>query len=230
MGAVNRAHFRCEASRPFMPDSSQAPNADPHTNRAYARELLERQDTLQAEAWRILDTLDLAGALALIGPVEVIGSLATGLMVWRDIDLHILAPGLSSSVAQGAMGPYFGHSEIGAIRYRYDHAAQNPANDPNNDRYYYALFYQGGDGHEWKIDISIWIATPPHVERLPYSELIARLNDETRLAILWIKDQWFARPEYRMTVSSVDLYDAVLDHGVRTPDEFTAYLRAREKV
>ncbi len=75
--------------------------------------------------------------------MEVIGSLATGLMVWRDIDLLVVAPGLSASVAHEAMARYFGHPKIGAIRYRYDHAAQNRANDPNDDRYYYALFYQG---------------------------------------------------------------------------------------
>jgi hypothetical protein len=203
------------------------PSDGVHLDSAYAHELLERQDTLQAEAWRTLAALDLEAALAPIGLMEVIGSLATGLMVWRDIDLLVIAPGLSTSVAHEAMARYFGHPKIGAIRYRYDYAAQNPANDPNDDRYYYALFYQGAGGHEWKIDISIWIADPPHVERLPSSSLIARLNDETRLAILWIKDQWFARPEYRVTVYSVDIYDAVLDHGVRTPEEFAAYLRER---
>jgi hypothetical protein len=214
-----------------MPDTAPTPepNADPRSDPLYARELLERQDTLQLEAWRTLGALDLAVALAPIGPMEVIGSLATGLMVWRDIDLHVVAPGLSASVAHEAMARYFGHPRIGAIRYRYDYAEQNPANAPNDDRYYYALFYQGAGGHEWKIDISIWIADPPHVERLPPSSLIARLNDETRLAILWIKDQWFARPEYRIAVSSVDIYDAVLDDGVRTPEEFAAYLRAREQ-
>ena len=203
------------------------PSDGVHLDSAFARELLERQDMLQVEAWRTLDALDLAAALASIGPMEVIGSLATGLMVWRDIDLLVVAPGFSASVAHEAMARYFGHPKIGAIRYRYDYAAQNPANDPNDDRYYYALFYQSDDGHEWKIDLSIWIADLPHVERLPPSSLIARLNDETRLAILWIKDQWFARPEYRMTVFSVDIYDAVLDHGVRTPEDFAAYLRER---
>jgi hypothetical protein len=209
---------------PSMPE----PNLDPRVDRAYGRELLERQAALQAEAWRTLDALDLASALAPLGPMDVIGSLSTGLMVWRDIDLHVVTPGLASSVAHEAMARYFGHPRIGAIRYRYDHAGQNPAQDPNDDRYYYALFYQGDDGHEWKIDLSIWIADPPHVERLPSADFVMRVNDETRLAILWIKDQWFARPEYRKTVYSVDIYDAVLDHGVRTPDEFAAYLRARE--
>ena len=203
------------------------PSDGVHLDSAFARELLERQDMLQAEAWRTLDALDLAAALASIGPMEVIGSLATGLMVWRDIDLHVVAPGLAASVAHEAMARYFGHPRIGAIRYRYYLSARNPTDDPNEDRYYYALFYQSEDGSEWKIDISIWIADPPHVERLPADDLITRLNDATRLAILWIKDQWFARPEYRMTVYSVDIYDAVLDHGVRTPEEFAAYLRER---
>jgi len=203
------------------------PTANPRIDRAYTQELLKRQDALQAEAWRTLAALALAAALAPIGPTQVIGSLATGLMVWRDIDLHVVAPGLSPDVAHGAMARYFGHPQIGAIRYWYDHAARHPADDPNDDRYYYALYYQSEDGHEWKIDISIWIADPPHVERLPPANLVARLNDETRLAILWIKDEWFTRPEYRMTVSSVDIYDAVLDHGVRTPDEFSTYLRDR---
>jgi hypothetical protein len=212
-----------------VPDTSPTPepNNNLRIDHLYARKLLERQVSLQAEAWRTLAALDLAAALAPIGPMEVIGSLATGLMAWRDIDLLVVAPGLSASVAHEAMARYFGHPRIGAIRYRYDYAAQNPTNDPNDDRYYYALFYQSDGDHEWKIDISIWIADPPHVERLPPSSLIGRLNDETRLSILWIKDQWFARPEYRVTISSVDIYDAVLDHGVRTPEEFAAYLRAR---
>src|SRR5689334_5710226 len=141
-----------------MPDTSQTPepNDDPRSDPLYARKLLTRQETLQAEAWRTLAALDLPAALAPIGPMEVIGSLATGLMVWRDTDLLVIAPGLSASVAHEAMARYFGHPQIGAIRYRYDFAAQNPANDPNDDRYYYALFYQSDGDHEWKIDISIW--------------------------------------------------------------------------
>jgi hypothetical protein len=106
----------------------------------------------------------------------------------------------------------------------------DPNNDPNNDRYYYTLYHQSEDGSEWKIDLSIWISDPPHVERPPPADLIARLEDETRHAILWVKDHWYARPEYRMSVYSVDIYDAVLDHGVRTPGEFAAFLRAREQI
>jgi hypothetical protein len=132
-----------------MPESSvRRSTADPRVDHIYARELLQRQDALLAEAWRTLHALDLEAALAQIGPIEVIGSVATGLMVWRDIDLHVLAPGLPPRVAHDAMARHFGHPQIGAIRYRYDYAAQNQANDPNNDRYYFALYYQSDDGSE----------------------------------------------------------------------------------
>jgi hypothetical protein len=36
------------------------------------------------------------------------------------------------------------------------------------------------------------------------------------LIILRIKDAWYQLPAYRREVSSIDIYDAVLQHGVRT--------------
>ena len=83
---------------------------------------------LQAEAWRTLDALDFAAALASIGPMEVIGSLATRLMVWRDIDLLVIAPGLSASVAHEALArSLWTQTKIGAIRYRYDSRRAEPS-------------------------------------------------------------------------------------------------------
>ena len=56
-----------------------------------------------------------------------------------------------------------------------------------------------------------------------------KLTPETRLIILRIKDMWWKHPSYRQEVSSVDIYDAVLQHGVRTLDEFDQYLVERGK-
>ncbi len=47
--------------------------------------------------------------------------------------------------------------------------------------------------------------------------------------ILWLKDIWYRLPAYRDQVYSVDIYDAVMAHGVRTPTMFDAYLAARGK-
>jgi hypothetical protein len=54
-----------------------------------------------------------------------------------------------------------------------------------------------------------------------------RLTEETRLAILWIKDVWHQLPVYPYEVGGVEVYDAVFEHGVRTPEGFEAYLRER---
>ena len=56
-----------------------------------------------------------------------------------------------------------------------------------------------------------------------------KLTSDTRLAILRIKDVWWKQPSYRQEVSSVDIYDAVLLHGVCTLDEFDQYLVERGK-
>jgi hypothetical protein len=66
------------------------------------------------------------------------------------------------------------------------------------------------------------------------AELVRRLDPETRLAILWIKSLWAESPErrdvaYGRDVASIDLYDAVLEHAVRTPEAFDASLAARGK-
>jgi hypothetical protein len=47
------------------------------------QELLERQEALQAEAGRVLAELDLSGLFADVGPVLLVGSYLSGLMVWR---------------------------------------------------------------------------------------------------------------------------------------------------
>jgi hypothetical protein len=61
-----------------------------------------------------------------------------------------------------------------------------------------------------------------HIQTLP-----SRLTAETRLAILRVKSVWASRPEYARVVRSFDIYTAVLDGGVRTPDEFAAWLAER---
>jgi hypothetical protein len=44
------------------------------------------------------------------------------------------------------------------------------------------------------------------------------------LDLMLIKDVWHRRPEYPDEVSGFDIYTAVLEHGVGTPEEFGAWL------
>ncbi len=64
-----------------------------------------------------------------------------------------------------------------------------------------------------------------HDSSLEY--LSRQLTDETRLAIFWIKDVWHHLPTYSYEVGGINVYDAVLEHGVRTPAQFEANLTER---
>jgi hypothetical protein len=114
------------------------------------------------------------------------------------------------------------------VRYRNEQGAFSQV-DPLDDRYFFALYYQVDGGEEWKIDVSFWVSSLPRAERAPAVDSHARLNDETRLAILWIKDVWRHFPTYPYEIGGIDIYDAVLEHDVRTPAQFRAYLIERGK-
>jgi hypothetical protein len=60
---------------------------DDRPEAAYAARLLERQDALQAEANRLVESLDLPFMLGRAGRFERLGSSVFGLMAWRDLDL-----------------------------------------------------------------------------------------------------------------------------------------------
>lgn len=79
----------------------------------------------------------------------------------------------------------------------------------------------------WKLDVSIWYeGVPPEVEAFQ-AELPGRLTPESRLAILRLKDAWHRLPEYPEIVGAWEVYDAVLNHGVRSPAGFDAFLASR---
>ena len=59
---------------------------------ASASALLARAHTLQAEARRIIDRLDLIGRWTAVGRLLVVGSVAYGLVVEPDIDMEVYMP------------------------------------------------------------------------------------------------------------------------------------------
>ncbi len=60
-----------------------------------------------------------------------------------------------------------------------------------------------------------------HVKTLP-----GRLTPETRAAILRIKEAVYADTS-RPRGPSYGIYEAVLDHGIRTPEAYQRYLESR---
>jgi hypothetical protein len=193
----------------------------------YAAELLQRQDALQREAGQAIAALDLPAHLSRAGGVEQIGSSVSGLMVWRDLDFGVIGPGMTAVRAFEAIQPIATHPQTVALTYENLCGARSPTEGGADDCYYFVVRYETPTGDIWKIDIAFWALDAPRQQIAHVEELHRRLTDQTRLIILWLKDVWHRLPTYPYEVGGTDVYDAVLEHNVRTPAQFDAYLRAR---
>jgi hypothetical protein len=181
--------------------------------------LLDQQQALQDEAAAVLADLELLPLLQQVGRPVQVGSVALGLMVARDIDLTVLCATLETAPIFSVVEPLAGHPRVRELRFRDDTAHWNL--DPNYpDGIYWGPRYRSEDGADWNLDI--WFIHEDsrpfdleHLESLPQ-----KLTPETREAILGIKESCLGRPWY----SSYGIYTAVLDHGVRTHQEYRAYV------
>jgi hypothetical protein len=194
----------------------------------HAAQLLQRQEMLQREAQAVLAELDVIPLLSRVGTVRQHGSSTLELMVWRDLDLAVSSPGLPIENVFEVMRPLYLNAQVRQVRYLNDSGPFNPTGQHVHERYYFGCYYNASMGSEWKVDISFWLAHGGHPEPVQ-DALEQRLTPELRLPILWIKDTWYRLPVYRNEVFSIDIYDAVLEHNVRTPGQFDAYLALRGK-
>jgi hypothetical protein len=210
-----------------MTEESTSPLVHQETQQSEQDELLlHRQGLLQEEAQSVLKELNVIALLSAGGVVRQTGSTVLGLMVWRDIDLQVSSPRLSLERAFEIMHPLLTHPHIKQVRYL--HQSDHFKLADLDERYFFMVYYERPGQAEWKLDISFWLDEGIRPE--PLHEAIAQqLTPETRLTILRIKDAWYQLPAYRVEVASTDIYDAVLQHGVRTLIEFDQYLVERGK-
>jgi hypothetical protein len=189
-------------------------------------QLLQRQRLLQDEAQHVLKELNLVALLSRAGVFRQTGSSVLGLMVWRDIDLQVSSPGLSIERVFEIMHPLLTHPRVKQVRYF--HQSDHFKLPGLDERYYFMVFYEQDEQPEWKLDISFWLGEGIHPEPV-HDAIEQQLTPENRLIILRLKDVWYQLPAYRSEVYSTDIYDAVLQHGIRTLTEFDYYLAQRGK-
>lgn len=194
-----------------------------------AARLLRRQDDLQDEARDVVRELDLNARLTQAGTVAEHGSVVSGLMVWRDLDFGVTSPGLDQPRAYEIMLPLLTHPRTTMVRYTNETGSRSFSGLPRDERLFFMVYFEHSTDVIWKLDIAFWLYPEPRGERDHHAGILARLTPETRLAILWLKDLWHSSPMYPVAVGSVDIYDAVLNHGIRTPRSFDSYLGERGK-
>lgn len=190
--------------------------------------LIAKQDALQAEAASVLADLDLFRLLGHVGRPVQTGSSVLGLLVRRDIDVTTLCPVLEPFAIFDVARPLVSHSRVNRLSFRNDTGRWNT--DPAYpDGLYWMLRYRTDAGEEWNLDLWFLLEGTTQFDLQHIESLPPRLTREARLAILRIKSAWHGVPADGSQVRSYDIYEAVLDHGVTTPNEFRAYLRERDE-
>ena len=189
-------------------------------------DLLNTDRKLRAEADALLESRGLRGLLEQYAPIHVVGSYALELMVWRDLDVLMDAPGIT-------VEEFFdlGKSITAALRpwkmFFTNNRDHEGAPDPRG--LYWGIRLGDIKMGAWKIDL--WAFEPEDARQkiLECEHLKARLTQQSRLTILRLKSQLWRDARYRDQVTSQDIYDAVLEHEARNLADFWTYVRSKQK-
>jgi len=185
----------------------------------------ETDEELRSEADRLLSS-GLREILADYGEVHIIGSYALRLMVWRDLDIHIVRTRIDKSSFFDLGARIASLLKPPRMHYRDETIAATPGL-PNG--LYWGVYLGDERAGAWKIDI--WVSEPEVFETIRvYGERLGtRMSESARSIILQIKSACWRHPEYRRGFSSSDIYAAVLDYDVVDIESFWTFLRKRNR-
>ncbi len=146
-----------------------------------------------------------------VGEVVFSGSYAYDLMMKPDIDIHLLPAVWSRDTAVSLVHRLLVQDWWNACKFgdwvREDFRSGLGDRMPRG--YYVCLWGPHGEAY-WKVDI--WVLNPARYPGDVWGRRMAAVSEEERLAILRIKDATKA--------AGVPVYTAVLEGGVRTPEDF----------
>lgn len=187
-------------------------------------ELSARQAALQAETADVLAGLDLAVIVADIGPMLLTGSYVSGLMCWPEVDIMVhVGAGFSPRDVLRLLQNVVDRPGVLGFDYRDERGRRSPTGTARDERYHVPIVLSRND-QTWRIDLTLWL-NDPHTNLTAWHEnLRDTVTTEQRATILRIKDVWHRLPSYPDQVGGIQIYTAVLDDGVRTPQEFAAWL------
>jgi hypothetical protein len=191
-------------------------------------ELAARQSALRVEAAALLDELDQSEVFSDIGQLEVTGSYISNLMCWRDLDVGLLVGAdYSPRDVLHLISRIIELPGVVGFDYRDERGDRSPTGLAKEERYHLPFLLDRG-GNIWRVDLTLWLHDIHENVTVSHRELRNKITDEQRAAVLRIKDVWFRLPSYPDQIGGFEIYTAVIDDSVRTPEEFHRWLVDRE--
>jgi hypothetical protein len=177
---------------------------------------------LRAEADQMLADSDLGPIISRAGFVAV-GSYTTRTMTWRDLDFERVAesPDWEQHWAVG--------KELATSGWVWRFSCVDAYRDPrghHDSGFYWGLRASNPlGGPIWKLDL--WTARRSEFALDKREKWNRLLTEENRLHILAIKAALCDTSEYRESVFSIQVYEAVLENNIRGLEEFREWHKAR---
>ena len=185
-------------------------------------ELVVQEEELQRQAHEVLEALNLLHFLSKYGRPKIVGSVALGLMTWRDIDIDLEIAGEIRAEDFWQTAKYLLAQDEVTLITLVDNRKMIEKNRPPS--MYIGGKYEADGGAIWKIDIR-FVSEQHAIAQKHIDSISARLTDDRRRAILSIKHVVAQDPRYRTEISSVDIYEAVLAKGIMDLEGFKEQLR-----
>lgn len=166
----------------------------------------------------------LAGLDLEIGPVLLTGSYVSGLMSWPDLDIMVhVGADFSPRDVLALLSKVVDRPDVTGFDYRDERGERSPTGTTRDERYHVPISLSHND-RTWRIDLTLWL-NDPHANLTAWHEnLRDTVTPDQRAAILRIKDVWHRLPSYPDQIGGLQIYTAVLEDGVRTPEEFATWL------
>ena len=187
-----------------------------------AERLFARDVALRAEADEVLARSGI-GAILSEARYQIVGSYVMKTMTWRDLDFERYEePDWQRHWEVG--------TRLGATRWCVRlNCVDVYREDPNDFGLYWGVRAADparkekpprGDPTVWKLDL--WTARPEEFTAAPTKReaWAAAMTEEARSHILAIKQAVWQEPEYRHSLLSVHVYEAVLEEGVTGVEAF----------
>jgi hypothetical protein len=182
-----------------------------------ARQWKERADGLLAES-KLVDLLERHGE------VHFSGSYAYDVMMSPDVDIHLVLPAFTREHAARVLLSLVEQGWWATITFadRVDERFRPPTLQ-GVPRGYYVGLETDLDGARWKVDV--WLLDETKYRGDVWRPIMESISDEQRQAILELK---VARGDERVSAAGVEIYEAVINGGVRTVAQLDRLLAATE--
>lgn len=181
---------------------------------------VEQAELLKREADRLLARTGIRAILAKHGDVTFTGSYFYDLMTWRDIDICLSVDAEPMPVAAAIATEICRKNDVACIYIRNEHVLKTSGNPK---AVFICMEFLSSADVIWKVDVLLGTAGLVAETVAPGKTLVSKLTPRSREAILTIKSELCKSPDYRQAIRSTDIYQAVLEGGVRNRSEWNTW-------